>query len=168
MSSGLFFYTSSDDEDEVNSEFAVFAEACQAAYEASKPKIRRTPLESDHYGAHDREFWNWKHPKSIDFQAKRGFSARDSYIIPISSNEINSSEEYTCVIATLSRVPWWLLPLVVATTPLVYAAEYPDDSKFEECLKRCSLQATSTPSSNGYILGRSVVGSEGISAFACQ
>ncbi|GKD94719.1 hypothetical protein Tco_1374556, partial [Tanacetum coccineum] len=39
MSSGLFFYTSSDDEDEVNSEFAVFAEACQAAYEASKPKI---------------------------------------------------------------------------------------------------------------------------------
>ncbi|GJZ96348.1 hypothetical protein Tco_0668682 [Tanacetum coccineum] len=54
MSSDLFFYTSSDDEDEVNSELAVFAEACQAAYEASKPKIHRTPVERDHYGAHDR------------------------------------------------------------------------------------------------------------------
>ncbi|GJY47085.1 ALP1-like protein [Tanacetum coccineum] len=40
--------------DEVNSEFAVFAEACQAAYEASKPKIHRIPVERDHYGAHDR------------------------------------------------------------------------------------------------------------------
>ncbi|GKB76539.1 ALP1-like protein, partial [Tanacetum coccineum] len=40
--------------DEVNSELAVFAEACQAAYEASKPKIHRTPVERDHYGAHDR------------------------------------------------------------------------------------------------------------------
>nr|GEX86783.1 hypothetical protein [Tanacetum cinerariifolium] len=54
MSCDLFFYTSSDDEDEVNSELVVFAEACQAAYEASKPKIHRTPLEKDHYGAHDR------------------------------------------------------------------------------------------------------------------
>ncbi|GKC61834.1 ALP1-like protein [Tanacetum coccineum] len=54
MSSDLFFYTSSDDEDEVNSELAVFTEACQAAYEASKPKVHRTPVERDHYGAHDR------------------------------------------------------------------------------------------------------------------
>nr|GEV55766.1 hypothetical protein [Tanacetum cinerariifolium] len=50
----LFFYTSLDDEDEVNSELAVFADACQAAYEASKPKIHQTPVERDHYGAHDR------------------------------------------------------------------------------------------------------------------
>ncbi|GKA65770.1 hypothetical protein Tco_0765477, partial [Tanacetum coccineum] len=54
MSFDLFFYTSSDDEDEVNSELAVFAKACQAAYEASKPKIHRTPVERDYYGAHDR------------------------------------------------------------------------------------------------------------------
>nr|GEX03149.1 protein ALP1-like [Tanacetum cinerariifolium] len=54
MSSDLFFYTSLDDEDEVNSELAVFAKAFQAAYEASKPKIHRTPVERDHYGAHDR------------------------------------------------------------------------------------------------------------------
>ncbi|GJW01163.1 hypothetical protein Tco_1556414 [Tanacetum coccineum] len=54
MSSDLFFYTSSDDEDEVNSELAAFTKACQAAYEASKPKVHRTPVERDHYGAHDR------------------------------------------------------------------------------------------------------------------
>nr|GEX31496.1 RNA-directed DNA polymerase, eukaryota, reverse transcriptase zinc-binding domain protein [Tanacetum cinerariifolium] len=53
MSSGLFFYISSDDE-EVNSELAAFTEACQAAYEASKPKVHRTPVERDHYGTHDR------------------------------------------------------------------------------------------------------------------
>ncbi|GJW79249.1 hypothetical protein Tco_0140931 [Tanacetum coccineum] len=49
MSSALFFLSSSDDEDEVNSELAI----CQAAYEASKPKIQRTPIERDRYGAHD-------------------------------------------------------------------------------------------------------------------
>nr|GEU89109.1 putative nuclease HARBI1 [Tanacetum cinerariifolium] len=38
MYSVLFFDTSSDDEDEVNSELAMFTEACQAAYKASKPK----------------------------------------------------------------------------------------------------------------------------------
>ncbi|GJU11697.1 ALP1-like protein [Tanacetum coccineum] len=54
MYSDLFFYTSSDDEDEVNSELAMFTEACQAAYEASKPKVQRTPVERDRYGAHDR------------------------------------------------------------------------------------------------------------------
>ncbi|GJR37797.1 LRR receptor-like serine/threonine-protein kinase FLS2 [Tanacetum coccineum] len=42
MSSDLFFFSSSDDEDEVNSELAMFTEACQAAYEASKPKLQRT------------------------------------------------------------------------------------------------------------------------------
>ncbi|GKE02720.1 ALP1-like protein, partial [Tanacetum coccineum] len=28
--------------------------ACQAAYKASNPKLHRTPVERDHYGAHDR------------------------------------------------------------------------------------------------------------------
>ncbi|GJU08774.1 phytosulfokine receptor 1-like protein [Tanacetum coccineum] len=54
MYSDQFFYTSLDVEDEVNSEFAMFTEACQAAYEASKPKLQRTPVERDRYGAHDR------------------------------------------------------------------------------------------------------------------
>ncbi|GKB79390.1 hypothetical protein Tco_0946285 [Tanacetum coccineum] len=53
-SSQIVRVDSLDDEDEVNSELAVFAEACQAAYEASKPKIHRTPVERDQYGAHDR------------------------------------------------------------------------------------------------------------------
>ncbi|GJW92908.1 ALP1-like protein [Tanacetum coccineum] len=54
MSSDLFFDTSSDDEDEVNSELVMFTEACQAAYEASKPKVHRTLVQRDRYGAHDR------------------------------------------------------------------------------------------------------------------
>ncbi|GJY92870.1 putative nuclease HARBI1 isoform X2 [Tanacetum coccineum] len=43
MSSDLFFYTSSDDEDEVNSELAAFTEACQAVYDAAKPKVLGKP-----------------------------------------------------------------------------------------------------------------------------
>ncbi|GKE18813.1 ALP1-like protein [Tanacetum coccineum] len=31
----------------------MFTKACQAAYEASKPKVQRTPVERDRYGAHD-------------------------------------------------------------------------------------------------------------------
>ncbi|GKA96242.1 ALP1-like protein, partial [Tanacetum coccineum] len=31
----------------------MFTEACQATYEASKPKVQRTPIERDRYGAHD-------------------------------------------------------------------------------------------------------------------
>ncbi|GJW36600.1 hypothetical protein Tco_0059520 [Tanacetum coccineum] len=54
MSFELFFDTSSDDEDEVNSELAMFTEACQAAYEASKPEVHRTTVERDRYGAHGR------------------------------------------------------------------------------------------------------------------
>ncbi|GKD17645.1 hypothetical protein Tco_1206803 [Tanacetum coccineum] len=54
MSSDLFFDTSLDDEDEVNSELAMFTEASQAAYEASKPKVHRTPVQRDCYGAHAR------------------------------------------------------------------------------------------------------------------
>ncbi|GJY51977.1 hypothetical protein Tco_0442824 [Tanacetum coccineum] len=54
MSSNLFFDTSLDDEDEVNNELAMFTEACQAAYEASKLKVYRTTVERDRYGAHDR------------------------------------------------------------------------------------------------------------------
>ncbi|GJY82869.1 hypothetical protein Tco_1045920 [Tanacetum coccineum] len=54
MFSDLFFYTSSDDEYEVNSELAAFTEACQAVYDVAKPKVHRTRVERDHYGAHDR------------------------------------------------------------------------------------------------------------------
>ncbi|GJV73186.1 ALP1-like protein [Tanacetum coccineum] len=43
----LFFDTSLDDEDEVNSKLAMFTEACQAAYEASKSKIYGTTQERD-------------------------------------------------------------------------------------------------------------------------
>ncbi|GJY54208.1 ALP1-like protein [Tanacetum coccineum] len=32
----------------------MFTEACQAAYEASNPKLQRTSVERDRYGAHDR------------------------------------------------------------------------------------------------------------------
>ncbi|GKD95320.1 hypothetical protein Tco_1375157 [Tanacetum coccineum] len=97
------------------------------------------------------ELWNWKHPKFIDFQNNLGFSARDSYIIPISSNEITSSEEYTCVVSIKDGGPIMThsycdkvidchpIPrsMVAATLgggnhPLVYAVEYLDDSKFEE------------------------------------
>ncbi|GKB72482.1 reverse transcriptase domain-containing protein [Tanacetum coccineum] len=53
MSYELFFYNSSDDEDQVNSELTIFTEACQAAYEASKPKIQRSQIERDRYGAHN-------------------------------------------------------------------------------------------------------------------
>ncbi|GKA63747.1 ALP1-like protein [Tanacetum coccineum] len=53
MSSDLFFDTSLDDEDEGNSELAMFTEASQAAYEASKPKVHRTPVQTDRYSAHD-------------------------------------------------------------------------------------------------------------------
>nr|GEW82920.1 protein ALP1-like [Tanacetum cinerariifolium] len=54
MCPDLFYDTSSDDEDEDNSELAMFTEECQAAYEVSKPKVHRTTIENDHYGAHDR------------------------------------------------------------------------------------------------------------------
>nr|GEZ52158.1 hypothetical protein [Tanacetum cinerariifolium] len=45
---------SSNDEDELTSELAVFTKVCQAVYEASKPKVLRNPVERDRYGAHDR------------------------------------------------------------------------------------------------------------------
>nr|GEZ72019.1 reverse transcriptase domain-containing protein [Tanacetum cinerariifolium]GEZ73826.1 reverse transcriptase domain-containing protein [Tanacetum cinerariifolium] len=54
MSSDLFFNTSSDDEDEVNSELAIFTEVCQTSYEASKPKVHRTSVQRDRYYARDR------------------------------------------------------------------------------------------------------------------
>ncbi|GJV28366.1 hypothetical protein Tco_1384814 [Tanacetum coccineum] len=119
------------------------------------------------------ELWNWKRPKFIDFQAKCGFSVRNSYIIPISSNEITISEEYTCVVSIKDGCPIMThsycdkvidchpIPRsMVASTPsvvnhpLVYAAEYPDDSKFEEYLKRCYIyskiikQMSNTPMHN--------------------
>nr|GEX14699.1 hypothetical protein [Tanacetum cinerariifolium] len=66
---------------EVNSELAMFTEACQAAYEASKPKVKRTPVERDHYGAHDRLVVAYfsKHPQYNeatfhDCKGQRGIS----------------------------------------------------------------------------------------------
>nr|GEW79733.1 reverse transcriptase domain-containing protein [Tanacetum cinerariifolium] len=50
----LFFYTSSEDEDEVNSELAFFTGACNMVIEASKLKISRTQVDMDRNGAHDR------------------------------------------------------------------------------------------------------------------
>nr|GEX51434.1 protein ALP1-like [Tanacetum cinerariifolium] len=41
-------------EGRLSSELVAFTKACQVAYEASKPKVHRTPVERDHYGAHDR------------------------------------------------------------------------------------------------------------------
>ncbi|GJZ43214.1 ALP1-like protein, partial [Tanacetum coccineum] len=75
MSSDLFFYTSSNDEDEVNSELAIFTEACQAAYEASKPKIQRTSVERDHYGAHDRlvAAYFFEHPHYDEAKLRQRF-----------------------------------------------------------------------------------------------
>ncbi|GKD57439.1 reverse transcriptase domain-containing protein [Tanacetum coccineum] len=54
MSYKLFLYNSSDDDDKVNSDLTIFTEACQAAYKASKPKIQRSQIERDRYGAHNR------------------------------------------------------------------------------------------------------------------
>ncbi|GKA59412.1 hypothetical protein Tco_0758725 [Tanacetum coccineum] len=54
MSYDLSFYTSSDDKDEVNSELALFTEACNAVIQASKQKISRNQVDRDRYGAHDR------------------------------------------------------------------------------------------------------------------
>ncbi|GKB93318.1 hypothetical protein Tco_0979455 [Tanacetum coccineum] len=54
MSSGLLFYTSSDDKDEVNSDLAFFTKACSVVIQASKPKISRNQVDIDRYGAHDR------------------------------------------------------------------------------------------------------------------
>ncbi|GJW96757.1 reverse transcriptase domain-containing protein [Tanacetum coccineum] len=60
MSYDLFFYSSSDDEDEVNSELALFIEACSAAIEASKPKRTRNQVERDSYSAHDSKNWHFR------------------------------------------------------------------------------------------------------------
>ncbi|GKA71610.1 beta-caryophyllene synthase [Tanacetum coccineum] len=54
MSYDLFFYSSSDDEDEVNSELAFFTLACSAAIESSKPKRTRNQVERDSNSAYDR------------------------------------------------------------------------------------------------------------------
>ncbi|GKE81412.1 hypothetical protein Tco_1551412 [Tanacetum coccineum] len=48
------FYSSSKDEDKVNSELAFFTEACSAAIEVFKLKRTRSQVEKDRYGAHDR------------------------------------------------------------------------------------------------------------------
>nr|GEY17542.1 hypothetical protein [Tanacetum cinerariifolium] len=71
MSSGLFFYTSSDDEDEVNSELSMFTEACQADYEASKPKVQRTPVERDRYDEVNSELSMFTEACQADYEASK-------------------------------------------------------------------------------------------------
>ncbi|GKC08339.1 ALP1-like protein [Tanacetum coccineum] len=99
MSFDLCFYTSSDDEDEVNSELAAFTKVCQAAYEASKPKVHRTPVERDHYGAHDHLVMAYfsEHPQYdeatfLAFKAQfcRGYHGSDPFILleAIASNDL--------------------------------------------------------------------------------
>ncbi|GJT79979.1 putative nuclease HARBI1 [Tanacetum coccineum] len=78
MSSDLFFDTSSYDEDEVNSELAMFTEACQAAYEASKPKVHRTTVERDRLRlmivCNGRTKFSNSH-KRYDYRGQRSISA---------------------------------------------------------------------------------------------
>ncbi|GKA73759.1 hypothetical protein Tco_0780061 [Tanacetum coccineum] len=82
MSYELFFYNSSDDEDQVNSELTIFTEACQAAYEASKPKIQRSQIERDRYGAHNHlvaayfsEHSQYDEATFLDYAGRLGFSS---------------------------------------------------------------------------------------------
>ncbi|GJX68949.1 hypothetical protein Tco_0304676 [Tanacetum coccineum] len=103
MSSDLFFYTSSDDEDEVNSELAAFTEACQAAYEASKPKVHRTPVERDHYGAHDRLVMAYfsEHPQydEATFRERFRMSRRlfTKIVREVTDASQNFQERYDCM-----------------------------------------------------------------------
>ncbi|GJU40958.1 ALP1-like protein [Tanacetum coccineum] len=110
MSSDLFFYTSSDDEDEVNSELVMFTEACQAAYEASKPKVQRTPVERDRYGAHDRLVMAYfsEHPQYDEATFRqRGISSLmkwSSAIRQMAYGAVpNSLDEYLQMGATTAR-----------------------------------------------------------------
>nr|GEW63909.1 hypothetical protein [Tanacetum cinerariifolium] len=54
MSSDLFSFTSSNDEDEVNSKLALFTEAFTTIIKASNQKNSQNPVDMDRYGAHDR------------------------------------------------------------------------------------------------------------------
>nr|GEV32651.1 protein ALP1-like [Tanacetum cinerariifolium] len=103
MSSDLFFYTSSDDEDEVNSNLVAFTEACQAAYEASKPKVHRTPVEKDHYGAHDRLLMVYfsEHPQYDEATFREHFRMSRRLFTKIVREVTNASqffqERYDCM-----------------------------------------------------------------------
>ena len=50
----FFADSSSDDENEVSSEFLMFAEECWEAYQASQPKLTRNQISRDCLGAHNR------------------------------------------------------------------------------------------------------------------
>ena len=50
----FFADSSSDDENEVSTEFLMFAEDCWEAYQASQPKETRNHVSRDRVGAHDR------------------------------------------------------------------------------------------------------------------
>ncbi|GKE20015.1 ALP1-like protein [Tanacetum coccineum] len=78
MSYELFFGSSSDDEDEVNSELAFFTEACSAAIEASKPKRTQNQVERYRYAAHDclvAAYFS-EHPHEATFRTRFRMSRR--------------------------------------------------------------------------------------------
>ncbi|GJW50282.1 ALP1-like protein [Tanacetum coccineum] len=108
MSSDIFFYTSSDNEDEVNSELSMFMEACKAAYEASKPKLQRTLVESDRYGAHDRLVMAYfsEHPRD-DCTRQLGISSlmkcTSAYRQLAYGSVLDSLDEYMQMGATTAR-----------------------------------------------------------------
>ncbi|GKB42618.1 ALP1-like protein [Tanacetum coccineum] len=102
MSFDLFFDTFSDDEDEVNSKLAMFTEACQAAYEASKPKTY-TDIEKL-YAYHNEKHrfpgmlgnidcanWPWANcPVGFKAQFSRGDHESDPFILleAVASNDL--------------------------------------------------------------------------------
>ncbi|GJY43031.1 ALP1-like protein [Tanacetum coccineum] len=86
----------------VKSEFAVFTEACQAAYEASKPKVHRTPVERDHYGAHDRLVMAYfsEHPQYDEVTFRKCFRMSRRLFTKIAREVTDAShflqERYDC------------------------------------------------------------------------
>nr|GEZ58643.1 hypothetical protein [Tanacetum cinerariifolium] len=87
---------------EFNSELAAFTEACQAAYEASNPKIHRTPVEMDHYGAHDRLVMAYfsEHPQYDEATFRERFRMSQRLFTKIVREVTNTSqffqERYDC------------------------------------------------------------------------
>nr|GEV28760.1 putative nuclease HARBI1 [Tanacetum cinerariifolium] len=141
MSFDLFFYTSSDDEDEFNSELAAFTEACQAAYEASKPKVHRTPVEIDHYGAHDRLVMAYfsEHPQYDEATFRERFRMNQRLFTKIVREVTNTSqffqERYDC---TGQRSISALMKCTFAIRQIAYEA---DADSLDEYLQ---MDATTT------------------------
>ncbi|GJR86504.1 ALP1-like protein [Tanacetum coccineum] len=139
MSSDLFFYTSSDDEDEVNNELAMFTEACQAAYEASKPKLQQTPVERDRYSAHDRLVMAYfsEHPQD-DCTGKVSISSliKCTSAIRQMAYEVvpDSLDEYLEMGATTARDSLRIFYWSWANCPVAYRAQFCRDDGLDPFL----------------------------------